>query len=453
MKCRAVEHSLVELHDGRLDAATELRLHAHLETCAACRERAATWRALLPAMRPLAPPPPSPMRLRRMEVEIERQLANAAGVERPQPSRWFLVGGAVAAAASLVLGATWLLRHPHVASPSLEAAPFAAVTSRIGAVSASARFAAGGRVTIAAGDELGLALESGATLKLIGPASLVLGGDVAHVALRLDDGRLEAQVDHRASDQTFVVTLPDGRIEVRGTRFVVAGKERGSWVRVDEGRVAVFELDGRQAAVGKGETHMFAVPTPSTPPAQPAAERDECSAPKVDCRELTRRARTAMRERRFADTLAIVEPVVHARGACARRPLSCRDEIGYLQAEAFRLGGDLDRAVTAYKALDRKDAPPATRQNALYAAAQLERSQGKLAGARADYERALSAFPAGALREETMLGALETADRAGDANAAVAAARRYLGAFPSGLGTREARRIEAARQASRGSAP
>ena len=100
---------------------------------------------------------------------------------------------------------------------------------------------------------------------------------------------------------------------------------------------------------------------------------------------------------------------------CGAGVVACQDELGYLRAEALNLGGKVADAVAAYHALDRRGAPPAMRQNALYAAAQLERRQGRAAEARADYERALAAAPRGALHEEALVGAMESAQAAGDA--------------------------------------
>ena len=83
MSCHEIEALFVEQQDGRLKTAEEVRLEAHLESCDECRQRATIWRALVPAMRQAEPPAPSMMRVRRMEVDIERRLAGAA----PQRSR------------------------------------------------------------------------------------------------------------------------------------------------------------------------------------------------------------------------------------------------------------------------------------------------------------------------------------------------------------------------------
>ena len=81
------------------------------------------------------------------------------------------------------------------------------------------------------------------------------------------------------------------------------------------------------------------------------------------------------------------------------------------------------------------------RQNALYAAAQIERRQGHLAAAAADFERALAAAPRGALHEEALVGAMESARAAGDTARARALAARYLEEFPRGLVAPAARKL------------
>ena len=454
MSCRDVEDALVDLTDGRLDAATELRLHDHVETCAACRERAALWGALVPSMRALEPKPPTPIRLRRMEVEIERRLAAEPRELAPPRGRKLWIGLTAAVAAAAMLLVLIGLRHR---APGVPAPPaFATVKSHTGTAEAlGTHLAAGSRVVVPNGGETQLELACGASLTLSGPGRLVLGGETAHVALLLEEGRLEVAVTHRRAEETFSVALPDGRVDVRGTRFVVVAKPSESWVRVTEGRVAAFDRDGREHGVDAGETHWFAapeLPAPAPPPS-PATRDASCEAPRTDCAQLTRAVRKAMRIGQYPHALGLLDSAARVSAGCPRWPLTCRDELGYLRAEALRASGRLDAAVSAYKLLDRRDAPPATRQNALYAAAQLERRLGNLGAARSDYERALAAAPRGALREEVMLGALEAAELAGDGVAELAAARRYLSAFPEGIGARDARRVEAKHRSENGSAP
>jgi tetratricopeptide (TPR) repeat protein len=163
------------------------------------------------------------------------------------------------------------------------------------------------------------------------------------------------------------------------------------------------------------------------------------------CQEIARDARRSMRAGDAAHALRLIATGSHdARdldASCASDLAACEDELRYLRAEAFRQGGQLDEAVTAYHQLDRHGAPAAMRQNALYAAAQIEARQGNQPQALADYERALAAAPEGALREEALVGSMESAAASGDLPRARRLARRYLTTFPNGLRVATARRL------------
>ena len=56
LRCADVEARFVDAVDGRLDPAESVRFHSHIEGCAACRERAALWRGLVPRLRDAVPP-------------------------------------------------------------------------------------------------------------------------------------------------------------------------------------------------------------------------------------------------------------------------------------------------------------------------------------------------------------------------------------------------------------
>ena len=101
--------------------AASVRLHAHIESCAACRERAALWRGLAPALRGLAPEPPAAMATRRMQIEIERQLADAGRVSRPRWRwRWAPVAlGLAGAAAARAAGPCGAVPAPVAAAAEL----------------------------------------------------------------------------------------------------------------------------------------------------------------------------------------------------------------------------------------------------------------------------------------------------------------------------------------------
>jgi hypothetical protein len=61
--------------------------------------------------------------------------------------------------------------------------------------------------------------------------------------------------------------------------------------------------------------------------------------------------------------------------------------------------------------------------------------------AHSDYEKALGAAPEGALREEALVGSMESAAALGDTARARQLARRYLATFPSGLRVATAKRL------------
>ena len=457
MNCTETEALLVEAADKRLDAPAEIGFHAHIEGCAACRERAALWHGLVPGLRAIAPEPPDAMRARRMMIEIERRLAPAPA-PRIARRRWLWAPAVLGVAAAAAVVLVW--RRAPVQPPVAEA-PFAAVTRVEGAVTSggrpvrlAARLDAGSELLLAPEGETELALARGAVVHLWGPARVTLGGAARAVALRLDEGRLDAQVAHRLPEETFAVLTRDARVEVRGTRFSVGAEARGSWVRVDEGRVAVSFADGRSLLVGAGETTRSA-PAPAPGPAsafdapgvEPAASPrvTACSDVTRACQNDARAARESMRAGQYERALRLVAGAERetgpSAGGCGSAAAACAGELGYLRAEALRGSGRIADAIAAYKALDRRGAPEATRQNALYAAAQLEQRAGRAREARADYERALAVAPRGVLRAEALLGSMESAAAAGDAASARVLARRYLAEFPDGLGAATARRL------------
>ncbi len=470
LRCAEVEARLVDALDGRLDPADSVRFHAHIEGCLACRERAALWRGLAPAMRVAVPPGPAPMAIRRMQVEIERSLAGtaAASPARGWRSWWAPAFGAVAAAAAVVI---WLGAGRREPAARPDRVGYAAVTRAEGGASvgdrapvAAMRVPVGAPIALGAGAVVELAVDGGATLRVVGPGRLALEGRAGAVAVRLTEGKLEAQVAHRQPNETFAVVTRHARVEVRGTRFSVAAGGEATHVEVTEGRVAVTRDDGRTTLVSAGDSYDWVPPGTEPPAAAPAQAQAQAiedlpapgAAPSIDrsnacaeiaraCQATARAVRATMRGGDPERALRLIaESRRTARGgdaSCQADTSACDDELRYLHAEALNQAGRLDEAVAAFRALDRRGAPSAMRQNALYAAAQIERRQGRPAAAAADFERASAAAPRGALREDALVGAMESAQAAGDGARARAAAGRYLDEFPRGLRARAARRL------------
>jgi ferric-dicitrate binding protein FerR (iron transport regulator) len=443
-----------------------VRLQGHLESCANCRERAALWRGLVPGMRLAIPAAPDAMTARRMQITVERELAQAMG---PRPARrWapLWIGSAAAVVAAAALVALWL--RPAAAPPTgwVVAELHGTLAAGERPLARAATVPTGAVVALAAGGQAALQLGA-ATLAVDGPAHLVLEGSARDVKVRLLDGSLQAAVSHRHDNESFAVATSDLRVEVRGTRFRVTAGRFGSRVGVDEGRVLVsFTSDRSDRFLSAGESVATAGTAlddeaPVAPDSAPADVLDEPTTPAPAplpthsraagcgdavraCQGTARTARASMRDGDPARALRLVTDTADAvdpRPACGAPLTACHDELRYLRAEALNQAGRLDDAIGAYRALDRRGAPAAMRQNALYAAARIEMRQARVSAARADFERALAAAPRGALCAEAMAGAMTSAQALGDGARARELARRYLEEFPGGLAAADAGRL------------
>jgi anti-sigma factor RsiW len=449
LRCADVEARFVDVVDARLDPADSVRFHSHIEGCPSCRERAALWRGLMPALRDAVPAGPDAMATRRMQIEIERRLGKQteSAPARSWRAWWIPAAGLAAAAAVVVLG----LRVGQ--APPAPLVGYAAFTTVQGTVrladrpsNVAARVPVGAPIVLSADARAELALDGGARLRIEGPARLRLDGSARDVAIRLADGKLTAEVAHRRSDETFAVITTEMRVEVRGTRFSVVAGTAGSRVEVSEGQVAVALAGGRTTLVSAGESLDSTAAAVEPPPTEtPTVPTTDCGEIARSCLTTTRAVRASMRGGDLERALRMVADARRAArdtdASCGGGARACEDELRYLHAEALNQAGRLVEAVAAYHALDRKGAPSAMRQNALYAAAQIEKRQGQLIAAAADFERALAAAPRGALHEEALVGAMESAHAGGDAARARALATRYLDEFPRGLAAAAARRL------------
>jgi ferric-dicitrate binding protein FerR (iron transport regulator) len=436
--CQQTQALLFEKADGRIDPAVHRELDAHLAICPHCRQVFAMWAGALPRLRGLPTPELSAVSLRRMENEVLRQLPGTAA-PRARRTLWL----ALAAGLVLVAGGTALSLR--TSSPA-----FARIQSMWGHVTLSgvamtrgAAMGPGGVLEIAAEGEALFLVGRAAEVRLLGPGKVAFDGTPQDPRLRLDSGRLAVQIAHREAGESFAVATAHGRVEVRGTRFVVGYNAQGSYVHVDEGEVLAFRTGvAAPFAVKAGETFAFtalAPPEPAPAPAEsPPAAAEPRACPKSSCAEAGARARKAMRGGSPGRAVEVVDEALGRAADCS--PGSrCLDELGYLRAEALRQAGRLEAAVTAYRLLNRPGATRAMRQNALYAAAQLERRLGRAADARQGFEQAYAANPDGALAEEALAALLEILEPG--SKDARATAERYLGRYPQGMAASRARRI------------
>jgi hypothetical protein len=356
---------------------------------------------------------------------------------------------AVAAAVAVLAGASlyWVRATTPPAFARIQTL-WGQVTLSGVAMRPGAAMAPGGALEIAGEGEAAFQVGRAADVRLTGPGRLAFGGTPQRPELHLDSGRLTVLIEHRRSDESFAVATTDGRVEVRGTRFVVGYTAAGSYVHVEEGQVAAFRQGiAAPFAVKAGETFALVAEPAAALPAEPVALPAPPSAPapagaaacaKQACDQATTRARKAMRAGEPTRAIGLVDEALTGATECAPAP-RCLDELGYLRAEALRQAGRVEAAVAAYKTLNRTSATRATRQNALYAAAQLERGLGRATDARTSFERAYAVHPDGALAEEALAGLLELLDPA--SAQARATAESYLHRYPQGMAAAHARRI------------
>lgn len=429
--CKKTQALLFEKADHRVDPSVQTEVDAHLATCPHCKEVFAAWTGAVSRLRALPIEDISSVSERRIENEVLQ-----ASRARPRRRRAWL---ALAAGLAFALGAGWLSLRAKSPPPFARIETlWGSVTLSGAAMSQGAAIAPGGVLDIGGEGEVAVAVGRSAQVRLFGPGRLTLAGSLRAPVLRLDGGRLSLEVAHRQIGESFAVTTAHGRVEVRGTRFVVGYGAQGSYVHVDEGEVAAFRAGlAMPFAVRAGETFSLVEPRPLPPPAAAVApEQPPCPAPM--CSEAGARARRAMRAGNPGRALELVEQAMGQAASCPPEP-RCLDELGYLRAEALQQAGRTEAAVAAYRSLNRPGATRAMRQNALYAEALLERHLGHDSDARQSLERAYAASPEGALAEESLAASLELAEPT--SAAARALADRYVRRYPHGSAAPRARRI------------
>lgn len=191
------------MREGRLTAADAESFERHMRTCATCRSQFVEDEKLRALGQRLEPARADEVSVRRMRANVLRA-ANAPGAATR--GRWLLVAAAMMVFAVAVL---WVEVRPRAASVSAPAAAFVGSVTGDGRYT-QARFGTEERVT-------------------------------------LQDGSVAIHVHHLGPNERFVVELPDGELEVRGTTFEVTvsgGATRHA--SVSEGRVAL-RLEGLPA--------------------------------------------------------------------------------------------------------------------------------------------------------------------------------------------------------------
>lgn len=224
------------LEDGRLGERDRASFERHLATCNACSAAQARLRELAAALRETPPPEPTELEHRRTRAALLGR-ANGNMVASARPIRWALVAPLVAALALalLLIGRS----RPATSVPA----------------SAVAQTAPAPLFEVAEVGKADFASEKAPGL--------------SRVTLR--SGTAAFHVEHVKPGARFVVVVPDGEVEVRGTRFVVEVAEgRTRSVVVTEGVVAV-RIAAFEGELRAGERWPTALPSSSPPTMAPAS--------------------------------------------------------------------------------------------------------------------------------------------------------------------------------------
>jgi TolA-binding protein len=348
------------LEDGRLSAEDAAAFERHAATCQACAEEAAALDQLRRVGRQLPALESSPLARRRQRHALLGR-ANEV-VLRGSVWRWprMLAAGAAVVAC---LGAL-LLHRGRSAAPA--AVSGAAPTFQL----------------VSSSDAVVRVLERAATVRLAAGR-----------------GHFEIAVDKLHAGQRFLLMLPDGELEVQGTRFSVDTEDtRTRRVSVSEGRVALRLRGAAERILRAGDSWSLQ----AAPARISLAAADAASG-----------ARSEDRAAAIVDQAApVAQPEQHARaGADAGgRALSANSRV---RAGA---GADFAAAMAAFSA--------------------------------GDHERAVQLFatfeqthPRDARVEDALFLRAVAQARRGDVEASRALARKYMQRYPHGLRQREAERL------------
>jgi hypothetical protein len=201
--------------------------------------------------------------------------------------------------------------------------------------------------------------------------------------LALRSGSFELQVDKLAQRQRFLLELPDGELEVKGTRFVVdVDGVRTRSVRVLEGRVAL-RLRGHEPLLLDGGQSWPEPPLPATPPAASLSDGTSVAA---DQRTTPKRK-------------AVIPAPANAAGLPLEKPITPgavpTAATDFAQGMAAFSAGDYGRAEQLFNAFEARHPSDARVEDATFLKAVARSRRGDSTGARALARDYLLRYPNG----------------------------------------------------------
>jgi hypothetical protein len=372
--------------EGRLGAKDAQSFERHLKVCRDCRLRKDGDERLRRLAGSLPEDPPDELTLRRLRTRILRDVAMGVPARKPLP--WTRI-----AAAALVLialgGGGWSWHH----------------------LTASA--AGRAKAAPAPSDVL---------------AGVVTGIDARWKQVRrdgvetvtVDDGAVAIHVRPQRPGERFLVALPDGELEVRGTTFDVlvrGGATRE--VRVEEGRVEV-RLHGRPTlTLAAGDAWAASTPAAAALPSATATASSASPSPRAA-------ASTSMG--------SSTHPASPSASASASPVAPAPDDgtASYASAVDRLRSGRGDEAAAAFHAflLAHPSAPQAEDASFLEAVALARAGRGDAAALAAEHH--LAGFPSSFHRKEASILVARAASQRGDCARARSVLSPWLGSAPDG---------------------
>jgi hypothetical protein len=211
-------------HEGRLGPKDAESFERHCRTCLLCSEELASNARLRDLARALPDVQPGQLAFKRLRARILRDVTTA--VPARSPSSWRRV--ALAASMGIALAAIAAVVALRASSRTGPQAPAVTVAAALPAVMAGAVAASEGAVWTQARE-----------------------GKMERVELVA--GTLRVHVRPQGPGERFLVRLPDGEVEVRGTTFEVTVRDGATdHVRVDEGTVVLRLRGSPDRSLGPG---------------------------------------------------------------------------------------------------------------------------------------------------------------------------------------------------------
>jgi TolA-binding protein len=351
--------------DGRLDATARSSFERHAATCDECGEELRVLDRIASATRELPKYPSQAIDRRRLRIAL-LQRANQQLMRRHSPGWgvWAVAAIAVCGLGVAVTAPRWrsLVGAPAVAhlSPTFEVVD-------------------------------------------VNHASWSTTTTGGTVQVMLSDGTTAVHVEHLTHDQRFFVELPDGELEVRGTRFQLSVSERRTkHLEVSEGVVALRLLGQPQMVLMAGQ--QWTAPAPLSDAT--AIENPASPAPST--------------------TQNVAAPASLSRPPLARAPAPSRTRA--VEPAPPPVDDAAERVATA-PAID--DYPACIRAF----------ESGDYAGADSMLTAFMRSHPSDARSEDAAFLRIVSHTRLGDATGAASLARDYLQRYPHGLRSKEAERL------------